>query len=119
MAKKKDPSITSAAHDLMAPRIHLMNTLMGGTEALRAAGETYLPRFRAESEQNYLDRLGRSTLTNYFRRTVESLVGKPFSKPIVLGDDMPPELKTMAEDIDRQGNNIDVFAERSFRDCLL
>lgn len=118
IGKAKDPSKTSSAHDVMAPRLSLVNTLMEGTTALRHAAETYLPRFTAEGEQNYQDRLKRSVLVNYFRRSIESLVGKPFSTAIIIGPDMPPELNTLCEDIDRQGNNLDVFARKSFRDAL-
>ena len=117
--EKNDPSKTSAAHDLMAPRIALMNVLMGGTEALRSAGEDYLPKHAAESDNNYRERLGRSVLVNYFRRSVLSLVGKPFSNPIILEDDMPPALVEISEDIDHQGNHINVFASNVFQDGLL
>ncbi len=117
-SKKKDPSKTSSAHDLMASRIKLVNTLMAGTEELRIAGETYLPRHEGEAQKAYDERLKRSVLVNYFRRSIESLVGKPFSNPLVLGDDMPQQLKDISEDIDHQGNNIDVFARRVFQDGL-
>lgn len=117
--QKKDPTKTSAAHDTMVPRIDLVNTLMGGTVALRAAAENYLPKYTAESENSYRERLKRSVLVNYFRRSVESLVGKPFSTPIVIGDDVPQPLQDLCEDIDRQGNGLDVFARKSFQDCLV
>ena len=116
---KKDPSKTSSAYDVMEPRINLVNMLMAGTDALRAAGEDYLPKHSAESDANYNERKARSVLVNYFRRTVESLVGKPFSKEVVLGEDMPAPLKELAEDVDRQGNNINVFARRAFQDGLV
>lgn len=117
-SKKKNPSNTSAAHDLMQPRIDLVNTLMEGTPALIAAKETYLPRHEVESERNYEDRLQRSILTNYFRRSVESMVGKPFAQPLVVGDDMPQALVELSEDIDHQGNSINVFGRKVFRDAL-
>lgn len=115
---QKDPSKTSAAHDVMAPRIDLIATLMGGTEVLRDKGQAYLPRYTAESEANWNERLHRATLTNYFRRTIESLVGKPFSNPIVFGDDMPKELVDLSENIDHEGNHINVFGRRVFQDAL-
>lgn len=117
--KREDPSTTSGAYERMAPRIDLVNALMGGTEAMRAAGETYLPREQAESDANYRSRLGRAVLLNYFQRTVESLVGKPFSKPIQLESDVPPELVKLSENIDRLGNHTNVFARRWFRDGLV
>jgi hypothetical protein len=117
--RRKDPTTPSAAHQKMAPRIQLANTLMDGTDALREAAETYLPKYPQETQDNYDARLERSVLINYFRRSVESLIGKPFSVPITLGDDMDVQLHDLSEDIDRQGNNIDVFSRKSFRDGLL
>lgn len=116
---QKQVDNTSAAYQVMEPRIRLMNTLMGGTEAMRAAGELYLPRYHAESLDNWRVRLQRATLLNYFQRTVESLVGRPFSKPVLIGDDMPPVLVSYAEDIDQQGTHLNVFCRRSFRDGLM
>lgn len=117
-SKKNDPTNTSAAHNTMAPRIEIANVLMGGTPALRDAEEKYLPKHDMESQKNYTDRLARATLTNYFRRTVESLVGKPFSHALVMNEDMPEPLKVISEDIDHQGNNINVFARKLFTDGL-
>lgn len=117
--KRKDPSQTSSAHNIMAPRIDLVSTLMSGTEAIRAKGETYLPKYERESEKNYRERLERSILVNFFRRTVESLVGKPFSKPVVVQEDMPSELVAICENIDHQGNHLNVFARRVFREGLV
>jgi hypothetical protein len=116
--KQVDPSKPSSAAERMRPRVKLINTLMAGTDALREAGEEYLPKHPAESDKNYRERLARGVLVNYFRRCVESLVGKPFSNPIVLGDDMPQQLRELSEDVDRQGNNIDVFAKNCFRESL-
>ncbi len=116
--KRKDPSKTSGAHDTMKPRLALVNALMGGTEALRAAGETYLPRHEAETQKNFENRLGRATLVNYFKRSVKSLVGKPFSNAIVVGEDMAPQLSALVEDIDHEGNHLNVFAQQSFESGL-
>ena len=113
-----DPSKTSAAHNTMAVRISLVNALLGGTQALRAASEHFLPRYEVESDNNYRARVERATLVNYFRRSIESLTGKPFSTPVKFEDDMPQELVDISEDIDRQGNSINVFARRSFREGL-
>lgn len=117
--KRKDPSNTSAAHDKMADRILPCSTLMEGTSALRAAKETFLPRHEMESERNYVDRLQRSVLINYFRRSVMSLTGKPFAQPMVMDPDMPQPLKDISEDIDHQGNDINVFARKIFQDALV
>ena len=58
----KSPATTSAAYDTMAPRWHLIETLLGGTEAMRAAGETYLPRHSEETDKGYEERLSAAVL---------------------------------------------------------
>lgn len=55
--------------------------LLGGTPAMRKAGETYLPRFDLEDAEKYKKRLGVSTLTPYFEETVRSMNGRLFYKP--------------------------------------
>ncbi len=119
IGKSPDPSKPSAAATLMAPRIALMDALMGGTEALRKAGETYLPRYEAESTKNYEYRRNRSVLLNIFKRSVSILVGKPFSKPVQIKEDFPPELLPMVEDVDRNGNHLNTFARNVFQDALV
>jgi hypothetical protein len=119
LSKIKDPSVPSVAARIMAPRIALMDALMGGTEALRAAGETYLPRYEAESSKNYEYRRNRSVLLNIFKRSVSILVGKPFSKPIQIKDDFPQALLPLVENVDRNGNHLNTFARNVFQDALV
>lgn len=114
----QDPSQLSAAAKLMAERIALTQALMGGTEAMRAKGQAYLPQYEAESDKNYQYRLNRATLLNMFRRAVGTLVGKPFSKPIQTKD-IPAQLQPLIEDVDRNGNHLGVFARAVFQDALV
>lgn len=100
-------------------RLDPLNTLMGGTAAMRAARTKYLPQEPEESNLAYENRLNRSTLLNAFKRTVSYLSGQIFSKPIILLDDNPNEIKELSEDIDRQHNNIDVFCKKVFEAGLV
>lgn len=93
----------------------LPRALMAGTEAMRTAGTTYLPQEAAESKEAYSARLARSFLFNAFGKTVEDMTGKVFTKPIVLVDDVPEQLRTFAENIDQAGRHLNVFA----RDVML
>jgi hypothetical protein len=99
-------------------RLDLPRTLMGGTAAMRAAGEKYLPREKAESIEAYNARVKRTTLFNAFTKTVEDMTGKVFAKPIVLKDDVPKQIVDYAEDIDRGGRHINVFARDVFFDGM-
>ncbi|MEX0803328.1 MAG: DUF4055 domain-containing protein [Candidatus Binatia bacterium] len=96
----------------------LPRTLMGGTMAMRRARIKYLPQEPAETDKAYEIRLERSFLFNGYAKTVGDMAGKVFTKPIALGDDMPPELIGYAENIDLTGQNLDVFSHAVFSDAL-
>lgn len=94
----------------MQADLTLAAALMGGTRAMRAAGETYLPKWPNEEAESYKTRLATSVLFPAFKRTVSTLAGKPFSKPLTIGDDVPPQIVEWAEDIDLEGRNLHTFA---------
>lgn len=113
--KKTTPATESSAYQRMKPRWNMAEALLGGTETMRAAGDTYLPQHPEESNSNYNARLARATLLNMTEMTLEALVGRPFSKPVVLGDDVPAQIAEMCEDVDLQGNNLQAFSRSWFR----
>lgn len=92
--------------------------LMGGTAAMRAAGEKHLPKWPNESPEAYKARKETATLFPAFRRTVSVMVGKPFSKELTLGDDVPAQIKDWAQDIDREGVSLHVFAAEMLGEAL-
>lgn len=115
----KSPATTSGAYDQMLPRWHVIETLLGGTEAMREAGETYLPRHQEETDKGYQERLASAVLLNMVEQTLDTLSGKPFSEPIKLNEDVPPAIEeTILPDVDLQGNNLDVFARQWFREGM-
>lgn len=115
----KSPATTSAAYDKMLPRWHVIETLLGGTEAMREAGEMYLPKHQEETDTGYRERLQSAVLLNMVERTLDTLSGKPFSGPIRLNDDVPAAIRErILDDVDLQGNNLDVFARQWFREGM-
>lgn len=113
-----DPSIKSYAYQAMEGKWSMIMTLMGGTEAMRAAERQYLPQHAEESNENYNERLERNTLFNMFELTLDSLVGKPFVEPIKMGDDVPQDIVDMMQDADLQGNDITSFCREWLRDSI-
>ena len=109
---------TSIAHNVMREDWPLCRALLGGTKTMRAAGETFLPKYPAEPLADYKIRLQRAVLTNYYAQTIRHLVGKAFSKPLALQDDVPPQLVEWCEDIDLQGTHFNAFAAEVFREAL-
>ena len=83
---------------------------MGGTTAMRAAKEAYLPKQPREDQQDYDYRLKTSTLFPAFARTVGVMTGKPFAKELTLSEDVPDAIKELAQDIDGEGRSLHAFS---------
>jgi len=88
----------------------LPRALLGGTRAMRAKAEQYLPKEYAEDALAYTVRLNRTVLFNAFAKTVRDMVGRMFTKPIQLGDDAPEKIKEWSENIDLTGRDLNTFA---------
>lgn len=108
---------TSPAVAAMQSDLDKVDALMGGTKAMRAAGEKYLPKWPMEDQRGYEFRLKTSTLYNAFGRTVDNMASKPFAEPIKLTD-VAPEVEAWFDNIDLAGRNLDVFAQEVFRSGL-
>lgn len=119
MAVKKkadDPSVTSFAWDFMFPKWNMLETLLEGTEAMRSAGQRFLPRHSEETADNYEERLACTTLFNMTELTLDALVGKPFGNLVKLNTDVPEQIISFSKDIDLQGNNLTTFSRNWFRE---
>ena len=92
--------------------------LMGGTDAMRLAGETYLPKFKAEQAEDYTARLGSSWLFNGMRKTVKDMTGRVFDKTVEIPD-APQQIKDWCENVDMQGRDLSVFAAEVFKDAFV
>lgn len=89
--------------------------LMGGTKAMRAAGEAYLPQFPAESPEAYRARLNSSFLFNGYKKTVMDMTGRVFAKSVeIKGEDLAEE----EQNIDMQGRDLSAFARDVFESAL-
>ena len=113
-----DPSRCRDEVEDMEEQWELITALLGGTPAMRKAEKEYLPQFPAEKDVFYRDRLERSTLFNGFRRTVETMSGKPFSEALKFSDDMPAEVKAWCDDIDLEGRDLQTFLHEVFSFAL-
>jgi hypothetical protein len=108
----------SDAVEAMAPDWELARALLGGTRAMRDAGEVYLPRWPNEEQGAYDARRKVAVLFPAYARTVQTLAAKPFSKPVTIGEDVPTRLQEFCQDIDMQGRNLDAFAA-DIMECAL
>lgn len=108
----------SEAVEKMAENWPIISALMGGTSAIRKAGKEYLPKWPNEADDSYKNRLATATLYPAFKRTVEVLASKPFSKMLTLSDDVPSRMKVWLEDADLQGRDIQAFSSTIFQECV-
>lgn len=119
-SKDKDlPSTPSPAAARQAPALAIVRDLWQGTERVRERTTAYLPQEVGESAQNYRIRLNRSAFFNVFRSTVQGLVGFVFRKDLKLGDDVPPVIVDLCENIDLAGTHLDVFARELLTDAMV
>jgi hypothetical protein len=109
-----DPSKTLPVVDDMGEDWAIIDALMGGTRAMRKAGTKFLPQWPKEESDAYQARLKTSTLLPALSETVQNMTGRVFADPITLTDDVPDQIKEMAEDFDLQGNNLQVWAQSLF-----
>jgi hypothetical protein len=86
----------------------MIDALIGGTFAMRAAGEKYLPKFPAEDPDSYKTRLGAATLFPSFSRTSEVLASKPFSRPLSVTG-VTPDVEALFVDVDMEGTALQPF----------
>lgn len=116
-SQQKKPEVCTPSEDYMemCPKWEIIDTVMGGTAAMRDAGQKYLPRHQYEGDDAYNERLSRATLKNYTLRTLDNLTSKAFRDPPQLADDVPEQIKKLMEDVDMEGNALHVFARAWFR----
>lgn len=114
MAEQKTVATPDDRVAEMTPAWDLVRALLGGTAAMREAGQKYLPRWPKEEQESYAARLGTAVLFPATSRTVTTLAGKPFSKPLTIGGDVPVRLAEWCDDIDLEGRNLHAFAS----DCM-
>lgn len=109
-----DPSIVQDEVAAMQEDWSIVESLMGGTKAMRKAGKTHLEQFPDEDDQSYTCRLNRSTLLPAYSETVQNMTGRVFAEPISLGSDVPEEIAGYTENIDQQTNNLQVWSQTFF-----
>lgn len=92
----------------------LYHDLLGGTRAMRAKGEQWLPKEPREKDQHYKVRLHRSVLFNAYKDTIKKLTSKPFGRPATV-EELPPELESFETNMDLQGSHLTAFCRDIFK----
>lgn len=115
MAKVCDrsPALIAQTYD-----VPMLEALMAGTREMRARGKQFLPVWAAEEDEVYKARLQTATLFPAYRRTVEVMAAKPFSKELQLSENTPANIKSWCENVDREGVNLHAFAAEMFAETF-
>lgn len=93
-----------------------VEALWGGTDAMREAGEVYLPKEPAEALANYKARLARAVLFPAYTRTIKTSVGKAFAKPMNVK--APDMLMQLVDNADSAGTSLETFAKTLLEDAI-
>ena len=115
--KKSPVAIPSIGYEQMSGKWELINDLLGGTDAMQAAGVKWLPIEPAESTQSYDARLGRSILFNGFRDTVNKLRNRPFTHSITITD-IPEGISYLEDDVDGNKKTLETFIKEVLENLI-
>lgn len=113
-----DPSKALLAVEAMQQDWAIIAPLMGGTRAMRKAGQRLLPKYPGEEQDAYDSRLSLSTLLPAYAETINNMTSRVFSEPLQLQDDVPQELATLLQDADMAGNDLNNWSVEFFRTGL-
>ncbi|ULJ67489.1 DUF4055 domain-containing protein [Wielerella bovis] len=111
------PNTKNSAIVKMHTQGAIITALLGGTDAMRQAGTTYLPKHPRESQEDYNARKNTAVLFPAFSETLSQMVGRVFFKPIDTHK-VSGSLNGFLLNIDLQNNDINIFSSKWFADAL-
>jgi hypothetical protein len=96
----------------------LPDALMGGTIAMRAAGEVYLPRESKEDIRKWENRRDRSVLYNAYQDSLDNLTSRPFSRQVSIKGDLPESLQSLEDNADGFGTTFHNFMRSCYYEAV-
>lgn len=109
-----DISTPNLDYNDMVEAWDINDALMGGTLEMRRQGKIYLPKWPNEDPEGYKQRLSVATLLPSYEESIKQNIGRVFAEPTVLSQETPDKIKELAEDIDMEGDRLDVWAQQFF-----
>lgn len=94
-----------------------VDALWSGTLGMRSAGTMYLPQEPEERDDDYVRRLNRTTLHNFYKNAIQTASARVFTRDPHL-EEAPVEVQLFATDVDSQGRNLAQFAKSTFEDAM-
>ena len=109
-----DPRYTNIDYQAQLADLTLVRDVEDGEDAIKAKRHIYLPQEPKESDEAYDIRLTRSGWWDGYVKCKAALVGMVFRKPPVISEDLAPQIKAIIDNIDLQGNHLNVFVKEQF-----
>ncbi|MCQ2081597.1 MAG: DUF4055 domain-containing protein [Lachnospiraceae bacterium] len=94
----------------------LIRDCVEGGDAIKAAGETYLPRAIGMTDERYKSYISRPAFVNYVDQTLEGTHGMIFRRAPVAT--IPEKLVEFMENVNREGDNMYQFASDTVYDIM-
>ena len=119
MEQKKD--IVATYHEAYIesePARQVFDDICDGTSAIREKASVYLPQFPLEHADDYKARVASATVLNVTKKTVDTMCGLALAGGVKLGEDVPASFSAIIENVDNQGNHLDVFARNAFEESF-
>ena len=107
----------SATQGALESKRRLTRCLVDGTEAMRQAGKSYLPKHPAESEDAWKARKDASVLLPAYRDAINLTCGLIFRKAVGAAD-VPMDAQPWLDNVDLMGRSVTQFAEDILRDAF-
>lgn len=76
------PNSISADFTALHTKTKIIDDLLGGTQKMRQASQSYLYQMKMEENESYKNRLNRSTLYPALSETLSQMTGRVFFNPI-------------------------------------
>ena len=115
--KIKNAESPCKAYKEMKEHWELPLALRGGTLKMREGKQKWLPKEPKESVVAYTNRLARSVCYGAFNRTVNTLAGLPFMRPVTT-ENIPEELGYLKSDCDNTGRDLTSFSNSLLKEML-
>lgn len=107
------PGLVNSGHPRyfsMEQRREMLRTLMDGTFNIRLEGEQFLIKHESENIDDYQLRLRTAVLTPFFSTAMNSMLSKPFEKPLTFDSELTHEkIIILSDNIDLEETHIHDF----------
>ncbi|MDI2103937.1 DUF4055 domain-containing protein [Bradyrhizobium sp. Mp64] len=108
------PDTKSVDVECMQHKWELIDVVLEGHDAIKRCGKRFLPRFEREPDEKYKRRLHDAPWRPIMNDALENITSRPFTSPVTLAGNPDPRMVEFAEDVDGQGNSLNVFARNTF-----